>query len=158
MVGNPICVQIPWDSNAEALTKWANVSILNRASFSRIVFIIRYHIISRITEIINWKRFVLKGQTGFPWIDAIMTQLREEGWIHHLARHAVACFLTRGDLWISWEEGMKVLLLLSSIVTIVIELSLGNSSYTTSSIVFVSNTISMGTSIELVGLVCCSGV
>lgn len=37
-----------------------------------------------------------------------MTQLREEGWIHHLARHAVACFLTRGDLWISWEEGMKV--------------------------------------------------
>ena len=38
-----------------------------------------------------------------------MTQLREEGWIHHLARHAVACFLTRGDLWISWEEGMKVL-------------------------------------------------
>ncbi|KAM4047736.1 cryptochrome-1-like isoform 1-T2 [Anomaloglossus baeobatrachus] len=48
------------------------------------------------------------AQTGFPWIDAIMTQLREEGWIHHLARHAVACFLTRGDLWISWEEGMKV--------------------------------------------------
>lgn len=52
--------------------------------------------------------FKKQGQTGFPWIDAIMTQLREEGWIHHLARHAVACFLTRGDLWISWEEGMKV--------------------------------------------------
>lgn len=37
-----------------------------------------------------------------------MTQLREEGWIHHLARHAVACFLTRGDLWQHWEEGAKV--------------------------------------------------
>lgn len=37
-----------------------------------------------------------------------MIQLREEGWIHHLSRHAVACFLTRGDLWVSWEEGMKV--------------------------------------------------
>ncbi|RXN05640.1 cryptochrome-1-like isoform X1 [Labeo rohita] len=49
-----------------------------------------------------------EAKTGFPWIDAIMTQLRREGWIHHLARHAVACFLTRGDLWISWEEGMKV--------------------------------------------------
>ncbi|XP_052123942.1 cryptochrome-1 isoform X2 [Frankliniella occidentalis] len=72
MQGNPVCVQIPWDHNLEAIAKWAN------------------------------------GQTGFPWIDAIMTQLREEGWIHHLARHAVACFLTRGDLWISWEEGMKV--------------------------------------------------
>ena len=37
-----------------------------------------------------------------------MTQLREEGWIHHLARHAVACFLTRGDLWQSWEKGAEV--------------------------------------------------
>ncbi|KAK3598830.1 hypothetical protein CHS0354_007437 [Potamilus streckersoni] len=72
MVGNPICVQVPWDRNKEALAKWA------------------------------------EGKTGFPWIDAIMIQLREVGWIHHLARHSVACFLTRGDLWISWEEGMKV--------------------------------------------------
>ena len=37
-----------------------------------------------------------------------MTQLREEGWIHHLARHSVACFLTRGDLYISWERGAEV--------------------------------------------------
>ncbi|KAG8568157.1 hypothetical protein GDO81_013907 [Engystomops pustulosus] len=49
-----------------------------------------------------------EARTGYPFIDAIMTQLRTEGWIHHLARHAVACFLTRGDLWISWEEGQKV--------------------------------------------------
>merc|ERR1711936_1212558 len=48
------------------------------------------------------------AQTGYPWVDAIMTQLREEGWIHHLARHATACFLTRGDLWVSWEDGMRV--------------------------------------------------
>jgi cryptochrome len=46
--------------------------------------------------------------TGFPFIDAIMRQLRKEGWIHHLARHAVACFLTRGDLWCHWEDGQKV--------------------------------------------------
>lgn len=37
-----------------------------------------------------------------------MTQLRLEGWIHHLARHMVACFLTRGDLFQSWEEGLRV--------------------------------------------------
>ncbi|XP_043079568.1 cryptochrome circadian regulator 4 isoform X2 [Puntigrus tetrazona] len=72
MRGNPICLQIDWYQDPEALEKWRT------------------------------------AQTGFPWIDAIMTQLRQEGWIHHLARHAVACFLTRGDLWISWEEGMKV--------------------------------------------------
>ena len=51
-----------------------------------------------------WK----EGRTGYPFVDAIMTQLRLEGWIHHLARHMVACFLTRGDLFISWEEGLKV--------------------------------------------------
>jgi cryptochrome len=50
-----------------------------------------------------WKN----AQTGYPWIDAAMTQLRKEGWIHHLARHAVACFLTRGDLYLSWEEVRK---------------------------------------------------
>jgi cryptochrome len=37
-----------------------------------------------------------------------MAQLAQEGWIHHLARHSVACFLTRGDLWISWEDGARV--------------------------------------------------
>lgn len=37
-----------------------------------------------------------------------MNQLRTEGWMHHLGRHLVACFLTRGDLWISWEQGRDV--------------------------------------------------
>ncbi|KAG2649354.1 (6-4)DNA photolyase-like isoform X2 [Panicum virgatum] len=48
------------------------------------------------------------GRTGFPWIDAIMIQLRKWGWMHHLARHSVACFLTRGDLFIHWEKGRDV--------------------------------------------------
>ena len=48
------------------------------------------------------------GMTGFPAIDATMRQLKKEGWIHHLGRHLVACFLTRGDLWIHWELGAKV--------------------------------------------------
>ncbi|GHP04859.1 cryptochrome-2 [Pycnococcus provasolii] len=48
------------------------------------------------------------GKTGYPFVDAIMRQLRQEGFIHHLGRHMVACFLTRGDLWISWEAGARV--------------------------------------------------
>lgn len=48
------------------------------------------------------------AKTGYPFIDAVMTQLREEGWIHHLARHSVACFLTRGHLYQSWEKGLRV--------------------------------------------------
>ncbi|CAE8634727.1 unnamed protein product [Polarella glacialis] len=48
------------------------------------------------------------GRTGYPFIDAVMRQLVQVGWIHHLARHAVSCFLTRGDLWLSWEQGRDV--------------------------------------------------
>ncbi|KAL2623440.1 hypothetical protein R1flu_003645 [Riccia fluitans] len=48
------------------------------------------------------------GRTGYPWIDAAMIQLRKWGWLHHLARHAVACFLTRGDLFVYWEKGRDV--------------------------------------------------
>ncbi|XP_046405998.1 cryptochrome-1 [Ischnura elegans] len=51
-----------------------------------------------------------KGETGYPFIDASMRQLLLEGWIPHAARNAVACFLTRGDLWISWEKGLSVFL------------------------------------------------
>ncbi|KAJ5544205.1 hypothetical protein N7513_007016 [Penicillium frequentans] len=53
---------------------------------------------------IRWK----EGRTGFPWIDALMRQLRQEGWIHHLGRHSVACFLTRGGCYVSWEQGAEV--------------------------------------------------
>jgi cryptochrome len=52
----------------------------------------------------RWKA----GTTGFPWIDALMRQLRQEGWIHHLGRHAVACFLTRGGCYVHWERGAEV--------------------------------------------------
>lgn len=72
MLGNPICMQIPWVKKEEYIKAWA------------------------------------EGKTGYPFVDAIMRQLKQEGWIHHLARHMVACFLTRGDLWVSWEEGAKI--------------------------------------------------
>ncbi|KAJ0116520.1 hypothetical protein J7T55_007500 [Diaporthe amygdali] len=52
----------------------------------------------------RWKT----GTTGFPWIDALMRQLRYDGWIHHLGRHSVACFLTRGGCYVHWERGAEV--------------------------------------------------
>lgn len=51
-----------------------------------------------------------KGQTGYPWIDACMRQLRQEGWIHHICRNSVAIFLTRGDMFQPWMEGLKTFL------------------------------------------------
>ncbi|KAK0129786.1 hypothetical protein ONS96_000338 [Cadophora gregata f. sp. sojae] len=65
-----------------------------------------YHIDSPQAE--EWFQRWKNGMTGFPWIDALMRQLRQEGWIHHLGRHAVACFLTRGGCYISWERGAEV--------------------------------------------------
>ncbi|CAD0110719.1 unnamed protein product [Aureobasidium uvarum] len=55
-----------------------------------------------------WFKRWRNGKTGFPWIDALMRQLALEGWIHHLGRHAVACFLTRGGCYIHWERGAEV--------------------------------------------------
>lgn len=51
-----------------------------------------------------------RGQTGYPLIDAGVRQLVKEGWIHHIIRNALATFLTRGDLWINWEEGANFFL------------------------------------------------
>ena len=51
-----------------------------------------------------------KAQTGYPLIDAGVRQMLKEGWIHHIIRNALACFLTRGDLWISWENGLRFFL------------------------------------------------
>ena len=48
------------------------------------------------------------GMTGFPFIDAMMRQLDETGWMHHLGRHAVSCFLTRGQLWQHWKYGRDI--------------------------------------------------
>lgn len=81
MENNPICIQIDWKCQ-----DMSNASEDDRMRLKA------------------WS----EGKTGFPWIDAIMTQLRTEGWIHHLARHSAACFLTRGDLFISWERGKEV--------------------------------------------------
>jgi cryptochrome len=49
-----------------------------------------------------------QGMTGFPLIDAMMRQLDTTGWMHHLGRHAVSCFLTRGQLWQHWKHGRDV--------------------------------------------------
>jgi cryptochrome len=48
------------------------------------------------------------GMTGYPAIDAAMRQLKQHGWLHHLARHSVACFATRGDLWLPWPRVARV--------------------------------------------------
>ena len=48
-----------------------------------------------------------EGKTGYPWIDAIIRQVRQEGWAHFLARQSIAVFLTRGYLWVSWVHGKE---------------------------------------------------
>lgn len=44
------------------------------------------------------------AQTGYPIVDAAMTQLLREGWMHNRARLIVGSFLTK-DLGIDWREG-----------------------------------------------------
>jgi len=48
------------------------------------------------------------GETGFPWIDASIRKMRQDGWIHHLCRMSLATFLTIGHMWCSWEVGQQI--------------------------------------------------
>ncbi len=58
------------------------------------------------TDSKTWNNYI-NGNTGREDVDWAMKQLKREGWLHHLARHLVADYLTRGVLEISWVEGMK---------------------------------------------------
>jgi cryptochrome len=92
-VANPQCKLIPWHlpSTIDPDTKLITG---------------KYQIDDPIAE--EWFKRWKYGRTGFPWIDALMRQLRAEGWIHHLGRHSVACFLTRGGCYVDWERGAEV--------------------------------------------------
>mmetsp|Transcript_124359 Transcript_124359/g.352065 ORF Transcript_124359/g.352065 Transcript_124359/m.352065 type:complete len:590 (+) Transcript_124359:49-1818(+) len=48
----------------------------------------------------RWKA----GRTGVPYVDAVMRELAQTGWISYAARKTVACFLVH-DLWIDWRLG-----------------------------------------------------
>lgn len=90
---NPYCRFIPWH-------------LPSKRDHSTGLTTGEYHVDSEQADI--WFKRWKFGVTGFPWIDALMRQLREEGWIHHLGRHSVACFLTRGGCYIDWERGAEV--------------------------------------------------
>lgn len=92
-VNNPQCRFIPWH-------------LPSRIDASSGLITGAYDVDSPQAEewFLRWKH----GLTGFPWIDGLMRQLKQEGWIHHLGRHAVASFLTRGGCYIDWERGAEV--------------------------------------------------
>lgn len=46
------------------------------------------------------------GRTGFPFVDAAMRQLVQEGWMHNRARMVVASFLVK-DLHLEWQHGAQ---------------------------------------------------
>ncbi|KAI1144569.1 Cryptochrome/photolyase FAD-binding domain-containing protein [Hypoxylon sp. FL0543] len=95
-LNNDYCRFIPWHlpSKVEA-TDIGNNAISGE-----------YHVDSPEAEkwFLRWRA----GVTGFPFVDALMRQLCVEGWIHHLGRHMVACFLTRGGCYVHWERGADV--------------------------------------------------
>ena len=51
----------------------------------------------------------LNGKTGYPWVDAVIRQLKTDGWCAPLLRQSALWFLTRGVLWQSPEPGIQFL-------------------------------------------------
>jgi cryptochrome len=84
---NPMCMQINW--KLQDLPSTTDSSQWSEETKSA------------MDQLRAWR----EGRTGYPWIDAVQRQIEQDGWAHHVARHAVACFLTRGDLYISWLRG-----------------------------------------------------
>lgn len=61
---------------------------------------IKWHYNARYLD--DWK----KGETGFPVVDACMTQLNVSGYLHNRGRLIVASFLVK-TLLLDWREGEK---------------------------------------------------
>jgi cryptochrome len=95
-VGNKVCKFVDWHLRSN----------MTKTSGGEYILAGDYVVDKPEAEI--WFRRWKAGITGFPWIDALMRQLKQEGWIHHLGRHAVACFLTRGGCYVHWERGAEV--------------------------------------------------
>ena len=51
----------------------------------------------------------LEGNTGYPWVDAVIRQMKTEGWCPPLLRQSALWFLTRGMLWQKPEIGISFL-------------------------------------------------
>ena len=47
-----------------------------------------------------------EGKTGYPFVDAAMRQLLQEGWMHNRTRMVVASFLVK-DLHLEWQLGER---------------------------------------------------
>ncbi|KAI9905309.1 hypothetical protein PsorP6_013424 [Peronosclerospora sorghi] len=92
---NPNCKQIDWRLAGEEYVSHPELDFTDGCGITNADERLAMH------QFQCWK----DGRTGFPWIDAAMRQINQEGWTHHAARHAVACFLTRGVLYISWLRG-----------------------------------------------------
>lgn len=122
MQGNPICRQVPWrrdgDEETERLLCAWEEARTGYPFIDAVMVRCGGKEGGRWWGCVGWGRGhggravpSAREQTSTlsaPVTTRTQTQLRAEGWIHHLARHAVACFLTRGDLWVSWERGAKV--------------------------------------------------
>lgn len=50
----------------------------------------------------DWEAWI-SGETGYPFVDAGMRQLKETGWMHNRLRMVVTSFACK-DLWLDWKD------------------------------------------------------
>jgi deoxyribodipyrimidine photo-lyase len=95
-----------------ASTTWIN-ELIWREFYAMILYHYPYTInqeFQKQYQAINWDRDPVlfkkfcQGETGFPIIDAAVTELNQTGKIHNRLRMIVASFMTK-DLWLDWRMG-----------------------------------------------------
>lgn len=113
--GNSLCRQIDWDENEEFYKAWESgktgypfVDAIMRCTFHcQPEYHVKRGFPAGIQADIDAVLLPDSGTSDFCTVVFVnqRRQLIETGHMHHLARHMVACFLTRGDMYVSWERG-----------------------------------------------------
>ena len=101
-------------SKREGISKWLDELIWRE--FYNAVLVHSPHVLSGSFrpeyDELNWSGSIqdfeawCTGQTGYPFVDAGMRQLRATGWMHNRVRMVVASFLSK-DLRVDWRKGER---------------------------------------------------
>lgn len=118
MIGNPVCKQIPWkiDPEDEHFVAWKNVShslsySWNFLAWNSLEFSAGQNWISfywcHHDSIKKWRMDSSFGSSRRYVVYECVNRTCTLLYIHAYVV-TVACFLTRGDLWVTWELGQQV--------------------------------------------------
>ena len=85
----------------------------------------------------------LDAKTGYPFIDAGITQLKVEGWIHHIVRNALR--------WVMGYPSIKAAISSAGLTTIVLHYTTSDNAFCFGSVIFLIEAYNVQDHLTLLG-------